>query len=150
MFDAQLDAVYHALDALGYDDLEVIVSETGWPSAGDSDEAGATIENAQAYNSNLIQHLVSNRGTPLRPNQHIETYIFALFNEDLKPGPTSERNYGLFHPDGTRVYNFGLDANSQLLFSAASKPYIFLEVCTFLKICLLCLFFMAFEWIVLR
>lgn len=109
MLEAQVDAIYSALQALGYTNLEVVVSETGWPSAGDPDEAGATVENAQAYNSNLIQLLESNKGTPHRPDVPLKAYIFALFNEDLKPGPTSERNYGLFKPDGTQAYDFGMN-----------------------------------------
>eukprot|EP00249_Psilotum_nudum_P018800 c26969_g1_i1 orf=178-1515(-) len=150
MFDAQLDAVYSALKAVGYGNLQVMVSETGWPSAGDSDEAGATIENAQMYNVNLIQHLASNKGTPLRPNQHIEAYIFALFNENLKPGPTSERNYGLFHPDGTRVYNFGLSRmSSELMLSSDSLKSHSLELSSFLKILFLCLYILIFELIIL-
>jgi hypothetical protein len=38
----------------------------------------------------------------------LEVYLFALFNEDLKPGPTSERNYGLFRPDESMTYNVGI------------------------------------------
>ncbi len=39
-------------------------------------------------------------------------YVFALFNEDMKPGPTSERNYGLFLPDGTMAYNVGVSGSA--------------------------------------
>ncbi|KAG0485391.1 hypothetical protein HPP92_009470 [Vanilla planifolia] len=101
MFDAQVDAVRAALRAAGFPDLEVVVAETGWPDRGDASEAGATIENAEAYNGNLVAHL---RNSP-RP---VETYIFALYDEDLKPGPTSERSFGLFRTDLTPAYDAGL------------------------------------------
>ncbi|XP_073056131.1 glucan endo-1,3-beta-glucosidase 14-like [Primulina eburnea] len=112
MLYAQVDAVIFAMARLGFGGIEVRVSETGWPSKGDSNEIGATIENAATYNRNLFRRQLENEGTPLRPNMRLEIYLFALFNEDMKPGPTTERNYGLFHPDGTMAYNIGLSALS--------------------------------------
>lgn len=108
MLYAQIDSVHTAIRAMGHTDVDVRISETGWPSKGDPDEAGATPENAAIYNGNLLQRIAMNQGTPLKPSVPIDVYVFALFNEDLKPGPTSERNYGLFYPDGTPVYNIGL------------------------------------------
>ncbi|KAL9224826.1 hypothetical protein vseg_000825 [Gypsophila vaccaria] len=108
MLYAQVDAVIFALWRLGFGGLEVRVSETGWPSKGDEDEIGATTQNAATYNRNLVRRQMSNQGTPLRPRSRLEVYVFALFNEDMKPGPTSERNYGLFQPDLTMAYNVGL------------------------------------------
>ncbi|XP_022721093.1 glucan endo-1,3-beta-glucosidase 11-like [Durio zibethinus] len=110
MLYAQVDAVVYAMFRLGYGGIEVRVSETGWPSKGDPNEIGATVENAAVYNRNLLRRQMRNEGTPLRPNMRLEVYLFALFNEDIKPGPTSERNYGLFQPDGTMAYNVGLSA----------------------------------------
>ncbi|GJN03373.1 hypothetical protein PR202_ga20810 [Eleusine coracana subsp. coracana] len=43
MLYAQVDAVYAAIQRLGHTDVEVKVSETGWPSRGDPDEHGATV-----------------------------------------------------------------------------------------------------------
>ncbi|BAF08941.1 glucan endo-1,3-beta-glucosidase 14 [Oryza sativa Japonica Group] len=108
MLYAQVDAVYAAIQAMGHTDIDVKVSETGWPSRGDPDEAGATPENAGTYIGNLLRRIEMKQGTPLRPQAPIDVYVFALFNENLKPGPASERNYGLFYPDGTPVYNVGL------------------------------------------
>ncbi|XP_028756854.1 glucan endo-1,3-beta-glucosidase 14-like [Neltuma alba] len=108
MLYAQIDAVYSAIKALGYTDIEVRISETGWPSKGDPDEIGATQENAGIYNANLVKLMEQKQGTPANPSVPIDVYVFALFNENLKPGPTSERNYGLYYPDGTPVYNIGL------------------------------------------
>ncbi|XP_039121479.1 LOW QUALITY PROTEIN: glucan endo-1,3-beta-glucosidase 11-like [Dioscorea cayenensis subsp. rotundata] len=108
MLYAQVDAVTFAMARMGYGGIEVRVSETGWPSKGDVSEVGATRENARVYNMNLVMRQFRNEGTPLRPKQRLEVYLFALFNEDLKPGPTSERNYGLYEPDGTMTYNLGL------------------------------------------
>ncbi|XP_068338610.1 glucan endo-1,3-beta-glucosidase 14-like [Pyrus communis] len=111
MLDAQIDAVYSAIKAMGYSDIEVRISETGWPSKGDANEAGATPENAGIYNANLLRKIEENQGTPAMPKVPVDIYVFALFNEDLKPGPTSERNYGLYYPDGTPVYDIGFQGN---------------------------------------
>ncbi|XP_010252096.1 PREDICTED: glucan endo-1,3-beta-glucosidase 11 [Nelumbo nucifera] len=108
MLFAQIDAVYSALTSVGYKKLPVQISETGWPSKGDEDEAGATPENARKYNGNLMKLISQKKGTPLRPNCDLNIYVFALFNENMKPGPTSERNYGLFKPDGTPAYQLGI------------------------------------------
>ncbi|KAK3420890.1 hypothetical protein EUGRSUZ_G00445 [Eucalyptus grandis] len=113
MFDAQVDAVYSALKALGYKDIEIMVAETGWPYNGDSNEVGTSVENAKAYNGNLIAHLRSLVGTPLMPGKSVDTYIFALYDEDLKPGPTSERSFGMYKPDLTMTYDIGLAKSSQ-------------------------------------
>ncbi|CAA2984838.1 glucan endo-1,3-beta-glucosidase 14 [Olea europaea var. sylvestris] len=108
MLYAQIDAVYSAIKAMGRTDVQVKISETGWPSKGDPNEVGATPQNAKLYNSNLLSRLQQNEGTPANPSVPVEVYVFALFNENLKPGPASERNYGLYYPDGTPVYDIGI------------------------------------------
>ncbi|KDP44958.1 hypothetical protein JCGZ_01458 [Jatropha curcas] len=113
MFDAMMDAVYSAIKAMGYADVEILVAETGWPSMGDPDQPACTVENAVSFNGNLIKHVTSGKGTPLMPNRKFQTYIFALFNENLKPGTTAERNWGLFRPDFSPVYNVGILRNPQ-------------------------------------
>ncbi|KAH7576692.1 hypothetical protein JRO89_XS01G0132000 [Xanthoceras sorbifolium] len=108
LFDAQIDAVFAAMSALKYDDIRMVVSETGWPSKGDENEIGASVENAAAYNGNLVRRILTGGGTPLRPKADLTVYLFALFNENKKNGPTSERNYGLFYPDEKKVYDIPL------------------------------------------
>ncbi|EEF38536.1 Glucan endo-1,3-beta-glucosidase precursor, putative [Ricinus communis] len=135
MLYAQIDAVYSAIRAMGHTDIEVRISETGWPSKGDSDEAGATSENAGLYNGNLLQRIQEKQGTPAKPSVPIDVYVFALFNEDLKPGPTSERNYGLFYPDGTPVYNIGLQGYlPELTYSSACKINVGIQSSPFSKL----------------
>ncbi|XP_010263687.1 PREDICTED: glucan endo-1,3-beta-glucosidase 7-like [Nelumbo nucifera] len=112
MFDAQVDGVRSALVRLGFE-VEIAVAETGWPYKGDSNEVGPSMENAKAYNGNLINHLRSMVGTPLMPGKSIDTYLFALYDEDLKPGPGSERAFGLFKPDLTMTYDVGLSKSNQ-------------------------------------
>ncbi|WOL15388.1 glucan endo-1,3-beta-glucosidase 7 [Canna indica] len=112
MFDAQVDAVRSAMTAAGFPGVEIVVAETGWPYQGDQGEAGATVENARAYNGGLVSHLRSLAGSPKAPGKSVDTYIFALYDEDLKPGPTSERSFGLFRPDLTATYDAGLAKSS--------------------------------------
>ncbi|THU71741.1 hypothetical protein C4D60_Mb04t04680 [Musa balbisiana] len=121
MLHAQVDAVRAAIAAAGGGKaVEVVVSETGWPSAGDDDEAGATAENARRYNGNLMRMVAARKGTPSSPGAPLQVYVFALFNENLKPGPSSERHYGLFKPDGKPAYDF-LAANSSATVSSSSS-----------------------------
>ncbi|CAI0539737.1 unnamed protein product [Linum tenue] len=108
MFDEQMDAIYIAMKKLGnYEGVEIVIAETGWPSAGDPNQPGVSLENALSYNGNVVKHVNSGKGTPLMPNRTFETYIFALFNENLKAS-VSERNYGLFKPDFSPVYDVGV------------------------------------------
>ncbi|XP_009771279.2 glucan endo-1,3-beta-glucosidase 12 [Nicotiana tabacum] len=109
LFDAQVDAVFAALSALKYDDIKMVVTETGWPSKGDDIEVGASLDNAAAYNGNLVRRILTGGGTPLRPKEDITVFLFALFNENKKPGPTSERNFGLFYPNERKVYDIPLN-----------------------------------------
>ncbi|KAK1645379.1 hypothetical protein QYE76_063184 [Lolium multiflorum] len=111
MFDAQVDAVKSALGRAGYGGVDIVVAETGWPTKGDPTEAGATVDNARAYVSNLVAHLRSGAGTPLMPGKPVDTYLFALYDEDLKPGPASERSFGLYHTDLTMAYDAGLTSS---------------------------------------
>ncbi|CAI9105694.1 OLC1v1004677C1 [Oldenlandia corymbosa var. corymbosa] len=118
MFDAQMDAVYSAMKRLGYGDVDIVVAETGWPSAGDPNQQGVSLENAVSYNANLVKHVNSGLGTPLMPNRTFDTFLFSLFNEDLKPG-LSERNFGLFRPDFAPVYDVGILRNQQQVVAPA-------------------------------
>ncbi|GLJ54113.1 hypothetical protein SUGI_1158760 [Cryptomeria japonica] len=110
MLDAQLDAAVAAMEKLGHSDIPLVISETGWPTKGDDDDddqqPGASISNAAQYNQNLVRKALARppTGTPRRPGTFIPIFIFSLFNEDDKPGPETERNWGLFYPDGSPVY----------------------------------------------
>ncbi|KAI3992592.1 hypothetical protein MKX01_020884 [Papaver californicum] len=104
LFDVQVDAVYAAIKALKYDDIDVVVTETGWPSNGEKEEIGANPENAQAYNGNLVKRVLTGGGTPLKSESKLVVYLFAQYNENKKFGPTSERNYGLFYPSAQKVH----------------------------------------------
>ncbi|KAI3751358.1 hypothetical protein L2E82_22442 [Cichorium intybus] len=108
MFDSLMDAVYSAMKKLGYADVPIVVGETGWPSLGEPWLTWVNNDNAKSYNEGMIKKSTSNVGTPLMPGKNFEIYIFALFNENLKPGSLAERNFGLFRPDLTEVYDIGV------------------------------------------
>lgn len=104
VLDAMIDSVYFSMKNLNITDVVVLVTETGWPSKGDSKEPYATIDNADTYNSNLIKHVLGRSGTPLHPEITSNVYLYELFNEDLRAPPVSEANWGLFYGNSTPVY----------------------------------------------
>ncbi|XP_054799585.1 glucan endo-1,3-beta-glucosidase [Prosopis cineraria] len=123
MLDAQLDAVYSAMKVLGFENLDIIITETGWPTLGEAEQVGVDPNSAAEFNGNLIRHVSSGTGTPLMPNRTFDTYIFALFDENLKAGPICERNFGLFRPNMTPAYDVGLIKNTVRVEAATDASY---------------------------
>ncbi|KAL6844974.1 hypothetical protein ACP4OV_025147 [Aristida adscensionis] len=97
LFDTTVDAFYAAMGKHGGDGVPLVVSESGWPSAGGM---AASPENARIYNQNLLNHV--GKGTPRHPGA-IETFLFSMFNENQKDSGV-EQNWGLFYPDMKPVY----------------------------------------------
>ncbi|KAM7473244.1 hypothetical protein LguiB_020487 [Lonicera macranthoides] len=95
LFDALLDSHYAALEKAGGPNVGIVVSESGWPSEGG---IGASKDNAGMYYKNLIGHVKGVNGTPRKPNKAIEAFLFAMFDENSKTGPETERHFGLFAP----------------------------------------------------
>ncbi|KAL5054175.1 hypothetical protein RYX36_034857 [Vicia faba] len=120
LLDQMLDSIIFAMSKLGYSNIPLIISETGWPNSGDIEELGANTYNAAIYNRNLIQRMTTKPtiGTPARPRVPIPTFIFSLFNENQKPGPGTERHWGLLHTDGTPIYDLDLTGKKTSTHSA--------------------------------
>ncbi|BBN05369.1 hypothetical protein Mp_3g12500 [Marchantia polymorpha subsp. ruderalis] len=105
----QLDAVYAALGRLGQGNMRVVVGEIGWPTSGGTD---TDTNNARIHNQNLVN--LARGGTPLKPNWGIQTYIFAMFDENQKAAGL-EKSWGLYNPRNFQAkytINFG---NSPIL-----------------------------------
>ncbi|KAG0585005.1 hypothetical protein M758_3G250800 [Ceratodon purpureus] len=103
LYDAQIDAMIAAMSKVNKS-VAVTVTETGWPSDG---ESPAGYANAKTYNQNLVKRTMNNSGTPMRPNVEIDAYIVSLYDEDLRQTPPLfNQHWGLFYANGTYKYGF--------------------------------------------
>ncbi|CAL9165062.1 unnamed protein product [Musa hybrid cultivar] len=102
MFDVMLDALATAMEREGFKGIPVMVTETGWPTAGNN---VATPDNAAAYIGGIVERRSHGVGTPKRPNQAVEVFLSDMFNENTKSGQEFEKHFGIFQPDGSPVIN---------------------------------------------
>ncbi|KAK1354898.1 Lichenase [Heracleum sosnowskyi] len=91
VFDSMVDSIHSALEKAGGSSLNVVVSEVGWPTAG---HYAANMDNSRTHNVGLMNH-VRNYGTPKRPQNRVETYLFSLFDENKKDQEV-DRHWGIF------------------------------------------------------
>uniref|UniRef100_A0A0E0D833 glucan endo-1,3-beta-D-glucosidase n=2 Tax=Oryza meridionalis TaxID=40149 RepID=A0A0E0D833_9ORYZ len=112
VFDANFDTLVAALKGVGHGDMPIVVGEVGWPTDGDKH---ATATYAQRFYNGLLKRLAANAGTPARPGQYIEVYLFGLLDEDAKsvaPGDF-ERHWGILRFDGQPKYPVDLTGQGQ-------------------------------------
>lgn len=123
-FDGNYDTLVAALDKLGYGQMPIVIGEVGWPTDG---AVSANLTAARAFNQGLINHVLSNNGTPLRPRvPPMDIYLFSLLDEGAKsvlPG-NFERHWGIFSFDGQAKYRLNLGLGNRLLKNAKNVEYL--------------------------
>lgn len=121
-FDGNFDTLVAALSKIGYGQMPIIIGEVGWPTDG---VVSANLSAARAFNQGLINHVLSNKGTPLRPGvPPMDIYLFSLLDEGAKstlPG-NFERHWGIFSFDGQAKYKLNL--GNGLLKNAKDVEYL--------------------------
>ncbi|XP_030536094.1 probable glucan endo-1,3-beta-glucosidase BG4 [Rhodamnia argentea] len=101
MLDAIVDGFYWAMEKEGVTGVDVVVSETGWPSQGHSYFTDPEL--AQTYNKNLVKRFLAKTGMPKRPDRSLGGFIYSMFDENEKPARV-DKYFGLFYPSGKPVY----------------------------------------------
>lgn len=123
-FDGNFDTLVAALSKLGYGQMPIVIGEVGWPTDG---AISANLTAARTFNQGLIYHVLSNKGTPLRPGvPPVDVYLFGLLDEEAKstlPG-TFERHWGIFSFDGQAKYPLNLGLGSKRLINARNVEYL--------------------------
>lgn len=123
-FDGNFDTLVAALGKLGYGQMPIVIGEVGWPTDG---AISANLTAAKTFNQGLIKHVLSNKGTPLRPGvPPVDVYLFGLLDEGAKstlPG-TFERHWGIFSFDGQAKYPLNLGLGSKRLINARNVEYL--------------------------
>uniref|UniRef100_A0A6N2KGF0 glucan endo-1,3-beta-D-glucosidase n=1 Tax=Salix viminalis TaxID=40686 RepID=A0A6N2KGF0_SALVM len=76
--------------------------------------------NSATFNRNVIKSSLQNRNrNPADPVGSYQHHL-SLYNENQKPGPGTERHFGLFYPNGTKIYEVDFSGDTPL--SGYKKP----------------------------
>ena len=92
------------------------------------DQIEASIyNNAATCNRNVVKNFTAMPSvrTRARPGANISVSVFALHNENQKPGPGTESHFGLLYPNETIVYDIDLFGQTLLVFKS-NRVLIFL------------------------
>lgn len=100
-FDSQLDAnvyeweefIHKTLPNVDPDDVKFTITETGWPTGGIS--FASEYVSAQFYSSTIRQMM-----DPESRLSGVDVYFFEALDEDIKPGPETEKHWGLMTSNG--------------------------------------------------
>ncbi|XAR60774.1 Glucan endo-1,3-beta-D-glucosidase, partial [Bertholletia excelsa] len=128
-FDLCYDTLVTALSTSGFPEMGIVIGKIGWPTDG---APNATSSIAEVFMKGLMEHLHSKLGTPLRPhNPQMETYIFALLDEDQRSTVTGdyERHWGIFTFDGQAKYRVDFGKGLKKLVNAQNVEYLASKWC---------------------
>ncbi|KAF7836850.1 glucan endo-1,3-beta-glucosidase 5 [Senna tora] len=126
-FDGNLDTLAASLEKNELGSMGIIVGEVGWPTDGN---INANNENAQRFYQGLIDRINKKQGTPKRPDDMPDVYMFGLLDEDAKstlPG-NFEPHWGIFNYDGSIKYQLDL-GNGDKLVAAKGVKYMKKQWC---------------------
>ncbi|WP_319433448.1 glycosyl hydrolase family 17 protein [Mycobacterium sp. RTGN5] len=101
LFWAQYDGAKWAFQKAGIN-IPIYVGETGWATDATPSADYATVKNAQTYNQNLINTLLTT-GSPAFHVKDFPTYLFEFSDEDLKPGGSTEKYFGWYAIDNGKL-----------------------------------------------
>ncbi|KAK9089946.1 hypothetical protein Scep_029028 [Stephania cephalantha] len=123
-FDGNFDTLVAALNRIGFGQMPIVIGEVGWPTDG---AFSANLTAARVFNQGLINHVLGNKGTPLRPGvPPMDVYLFSLLDEEAKsvlPG-NFERHWGIFSFDGQAKYPLNLGMGNRFLKNAKEVMYL--------------------------
>lgn len=117
-FDALLDALFTAMASLGYGDVPVVVSATGWRLEGDQVDGVNSVQDAVTYANNLKLHLLSGVGTPLKLGTEIPTYFKDPADENGLLAPSHVQGGVVMH---TRTLSVRTNATESVQISISSS-----------------------------
>lgn len=118
-FDALLDALFTAMASLGYGDIPVVVSETGWLIEGNQVDVVNSFQDAVTYANNLKLHLLSGVGTPLKLGIEIPTYVKEPAGENGMLAPLHVQGGVVMHTSRTLTVRANATESVQISISSS-------------------------------